>query len=33
MNDLEVRAWPIAKPIPYARNRLKIDDRSDQETD
>jgi len=28
MNDLKVRAWPIEKPIPYARNSRKIPERA-----
>jgi ParB-like chromosome segregation protein Spo0J len=28
MNDLEVCSWPIAKPIPYARNSHKIPERA-----
>src|ERR1700692_569140 len=28
MNDLEVRWWPIDKPIPYARNSRKIPERA-----
>src|SRR5580700_7423855 len=28
MNDLEVRMWPIEKPIPYARNSRKIPERA-----
>src|SRR3954467_12057400 len=28
MNDLEVHAWPIDKPIPYARNSRKIPEKA-----
>jgi len=28
MNDLKVCAWPIARPIPYARNSRKISERA-----
>ena len=28
MNDLKVCSWPIAKPIPYARNSRKIPERA-----
>jgi DNA modification methylase len=28
MNDLEVYSWPIARPIPYARNSRKIPERA-----
>src|ERR1700689_2172752 len=28
MNDLEVRVWPIDRPIPYARNSRKIPERA-----
>ena len=28
MNDLKVQAWPIEKPIPYARNSRKIPERA-----
>src|ERR1700674_1737657 len=28
MNDLEVRAWPIARIVPYARNSRKIPERA-----
>jgi ParB-like chromosome segregation protein Spo0J len=28
MNDLKMQAWPIARPIPYARNSRKIRERA-----
>jgi DNA modification methylase len=28
MNDLQVRSWPVDKPIPYARNSRKIPERA-----